>query len=89
MREAFAKRDGRGLSLFDDEQLRETYTCAKPPCAKHPGASPPPPCTFRTFPLDGHVLTLCAGDIPRALAPEPLLPETWHNLITRSAEPDA
>ena len=66
-REAFAKRDGRGLALFDDPAIRECYLEAG--------------CEFRAFPVEGHVLTLCARRIPHPLAVEHLTPSAWRALL--------
>ena len=66
-REAFAKRDGRGLALFDDPAMREAYRDAG--------------CEFRTIPVEGHVLTLCARRIPQTLVVERLGPAAWHALL--------
>ena len=66
-REAFAKRDGRGLSLYDDPVVREGYRDAG--------------CEFRMVPVEGHVLTLCARRIPQSLRIEHLTPLTWRALL--------
>lgn len=70
-REAFAKRDGRGLALFDDPAVREGYRDAG--------------CEFREVPAEGHVLTLCARRIPHSLRIEHLTPLAWHALLDGGA----
>ena len=66
-REAFAKCDGRGLALFDDPAVREGYRDAG--------------CEFREFPVEGHVLTLCAHRIPHSLRIEHIAPLAWRALL--------
>ena len=66
-REAFSKRDGRGLALFDDPAVREGYRDAG--------------CEFRTVPVEGHVLTLCARRIPNSLRIDHLDPLAWRALL--------
>ena len=66
-REAFAKRDGRGLAIFDELAMREAYRDES--------------CEFRMFPVEGHVLTLCARWIPQSLAVDYLAPAVWRELL--------
>ena len=66
-REAFAKRDGRGLALFDDPAVRESYRDAG--------------CEFLIVPVKDHVLTLCAHRIPQTLRIDYLSPSAWRALL--------
>ena len=73
-REAFAKQTGRGLSLFEEEEYRIDYDTER--VFFHGKVL-----MFRTFRMDGHVISLCAEKIPAGLQPHRITAEEWQNLL--------
>ena len=66
-REAYSKLDGRGLSMFEGEDTSFDRMQSG--------------CMFRYFDLDGHVITVCARNLPEDLMPERLSTEKWMRLL--------
>ncbi len=75
MREAFAKQTGRGLPLFGEEKYEIDYD--KERVFFHGGVL-----MFRTFPVDGHVISLCAEVIPAGLRPHKITAAEWQSLLS-------
>ncbi len=75
VREAFAKETGRGLSLFEEEGYRIDYD--EEHIFFHGKVL-----MFRTFHMDGHVISLCAEAIPAGLHPHKITAAEWQRLLS-------
>ena len=76
VREAFAKETGRGLPLFEEEDgYRIDYDGER--IFFHGKVL-----MFRTFPMDGHVISLCAEAIPAGLWPHKITAGEWQSLLS-------
>ncbi len=75
VREAFAKQTGKGLSLFEEEEYGIDYDAER--IFFHGKVL-----MFRTFPVDGHVVSLCAEDIPAGLRVHKITSGEWQSLLS-------
>ena len=75
VREAFSKQTGQGLSLFEEGGFRIDYDTKR--VYFHGRVL-----MFKTFGMDGHVISLCAEDIPPDLRPHRITAEEWQSLLS-------
>ncbi|MEG0157181.1 MAG: 4'-phosphopantetheinyl transferase superfamily protein, partial [Anaerovoracaceae bacterium] len=70
IREAFAKKDGRGLAVFEQEEIRIDYE-------NNQIFFQDKVVMVRTFLWEGHVISLCAEHLPKEIRPQFITAEEW------------
>ena len=78
MREAFAKEDGRGLSLFEQENIRIDYVNKSVACRGRNSY-------FRTWETQEYTLSFCSEEAP--LQPQFITAEEWQVLRKEGVYP--